>query len=106
MKCVALQSFDHVPENAIMCINQAYNRSDVALYKTEYSIVRFYLDDFHNISGKYSPKKETVDKIANLSGISFIQQSSRHWTELREDPLCGKRTVFLAEEQGRKQNIR
>ncbi|MDR1399417.1 MAG: hypothetical protein LBJ41_05805 [Treponema sp.] len=86
---------------ALVYVNPEHYEAQVELYKTEITELHLKKDDFHVISGKYMPKKETVDKISESAGITFIQSSSRSHTETRDESLTGKRTVHIAEEQGK-----
>lgn len=41
------------------------------LLEVQIEAVEVRKDEFHNLSGSYSPKKETLDKFASAAGISF-----------------------------------
>jgi len=56
-------------------------------------------DDCHNISGKYSPKREVIDRIGEASGIVF--NDVRGHTETIDDPATGKSLVFIGNAQGK-----
>lgn len=80
------------------------------LYKPEVTIIQLRLPqkqydndaDVYEISGKYMPKREIVDRIGEAVGLVFIREGCRTWTELREDDVAGKRTVFMSEQQAKK----
>lgn len=80
------------------------------LYKPEVTIIQLRLPqnqrdndaDVYEISGKYMPKREIVDRIGEATGLVFIREGCRTWTELREDDIAGKRTVYLSEQQAKK----
>jgi hypothetical protein len=88
-------------KGALVYINPEHYEAQVELYKTEVTELHLKKDDFHIISGKFMPKKETVDRISEACGVTFIQASSRSRTETRDDDLAGKRTAYIAEEQGK-----
>lgn len=80
------------------------------LYKPEITIIQLKLPkekwdneaDVYEISGKYMPKREVVDRIGEATGLVFVRDGCRTWTELREDDIAGKRTVYISEQQGKK----
>ncbi len=86
---------------ALVFVNDEHFQSNIELYRTEVTTIQAYPDDFHNIQGKFSPKKEFVDRISEAVGLQFIASSSTAISEMRDDTLCGKRTVVIAREQGR-----
>ena len=80
------------------------------LYKPEISVINLKLPkdkndtsaDVYNISGKYMPKREIVDRIGEATGLVFIHDGCRTWTETYEDDIAGKRTVYISEPQAKK----
>lgn len=80
------------------------------LYKPEVTLIQLRLPqgkddqnaDVYNISGKYMPKREIVDRIGEATGLVFIREGCRTWTEIRDDDIAGKRTVYLSEQQAKK----
>jgi hypothetical protein len=88
-------------KGALVYINPEHCETQVELYKTEVTEIHLKKGDFHIISSKFMPKKETVDKISEACGVTFIQASSRSRAETRDDDLAGKRTAYIAEEQGK-----
>lgn len=80
------------------------------LYKPEITIINLKLPadrndqnaDVYNISGKYMPKREIVDRIGEATGLVFIHDGCRTWTETYEDDIAGKRTVYISEQQAKK----
>jgi hypothetical protein len=88
-------------KGALVYVNPEHCEARVELYRTEITELHLKKDDFHIISGKYMPKKETVDKISEACGVTFIQATSRSRAETRDDDLAGKRTAYIAEEQGK-----
>lgn len=80
------------------------------LYKPEISVINLKLPkdkndtsaDVYNISGKYMPKREIVDRIGEATGLVFIHDGCRTWTETYEDDIAGKRTVYISEQQAKK----
>jgi hypothetical protein len=88
-------------KGALVYVNPEHYEAQVELYKTDVTELHLKKDDFHIITGKFMPKKETVDKISEACGVTFIQASSRSRAETRDDDLAGKRTAYIAEEQGK-----
>lgn len=80
------------------------------LYKPEISVINLKLPkdkndtsaDVYNISGKYMPKREIVDRIGEATGLVFIHDGCKTWTETYEDDIAGKRTVYISEQQAKK----
>jgi hypothetical protein len=87
---------------ALVFTNIEHCEPDVELYRAEVTALIFKPEDFHKISGKFMPTKAVTDRMGEASGIQFIQSACRVRAETRDDPLCGKRTVFCAEAQGKK----
>lgn len=80
------------------------------LYKPEVTVIQLRLPqkqwdndaDVYEISGKYMPKREIVDRIGEATGLVFLRDGCRTWSELREDDIAGKRTVYISEQQAKK----
>lgn len=80
------------------------------LYKPEVTVITLRLPkgyndpdaDVYNISGKYMPKREIVDRIGEATGLVFIREGCRSWTETYDDAVAGKRTVYISEQQAKK----
>lgn len=80
------------------------------LYKPEVTIIQLRLpqgkddpnSDVYNISGKFMPKREVVDRIGEATGLIFIHEGCRTWTESYDDDIAGKRTVYISEQQAKK----
>ena len=80
------------------------------LYKPEITVIQLRLPadkndqnaDVYNISGKFMPKREIVDRIGEATGLVFIHDGCRTWTETYEDDIAGKRTVYISEQQAKK----
>jgi hypothetical protein len=99
--------------NALAIVKAAKNRgalvftnienmeAKVGLYRTEVTELVFADSDFHTINGKLMLNRASTDRIGEACGIQFIQTACRVTTEVREDSLCGKRTVYRAEAQGK-----
>ncbi|MDR2150102.1 MAG: hypothetical protein LBO67_04675 [Spirochaetaceae bacterium] len=73
----------------------------VELYKTEVTELHLAESDFHTINGKLMPNKAATDRIGEACGVQFIQATCQVSTEICDDDICGKRTVFRAEAQGK-----
>ena len=80
------------------------------LYKPEVTIIQLRLPkgkndpeaDVYDIQGKYMPKREVVDRIGEATGLEFIREGCRTWTETYDDAVAGKRTVYISEQQAKK----
>lgn len=80
------------------------------LYKPEVTIIQLRLPkgkndpeaDVYDIQGKYMPKREIVDRIGEATGLEFIREGCRTWTETYDDAVAGKRTVYISEQQAKK----
>ena len=80
------------------------------LYKPEVTVIQLRLpqgkddpnSDVYNISGKFMPKREVVDRIGEATGLIFIHEGCRTWTESYDDDIAGKRTVYISEQQAKK----
>ncbi len=107
---------------ALSVLNDAANKGAIAfvskedcmavtpLYKPEITVIQLKLPanrddqnaDVYNISGKYMPKREIVDRIGEATGLIFIHDGCRTWTESYDDDIAGKRTVYISEQQAKK----
>lgn len=80
------------------------------LYKPEITIIQLRLpkakndpeSDVYDIQGKFMPKREIVDRIGEATGLVFIHEGCRTWTETYDDEIAGKRTVYISEQQAKK----
>jgi hypothetical protein len=88
-------------KGALVFANMENLESKVDLYRTEVTELKIAEGDFHNIQGKMMPSKAATDRIGEACGVQFIQSACKVFAESRDDPPCGKRTVFRAEAQGR-----
>ena len=107
---------------ALTVLNEAANKGALAfvskedcmavtpLYKPEITVIQLKLPadkndqnaDVYNISGKFMPKREIVDRIGEATGLIFIHEGCRTWTETYDDEIAGKRTVYISEQQAKK----
>lgn len=88
-------------KGALVFANIENMEAKVDLYRTEVTELVLKDSDFHNISGKLMPNKAATDRIGEACGVQFIQAACRVTTEVRDDTICGKRTVYRAEAQGK-----
>jgi len=86
---------------ALIFANMENMEAKVELYRTEVTEIHLKDADFHVINKKKVPNKAATDRIGEACGIQFIQAACRVTTEQRDDPTCGKRTVYCAEAQGK-----
>jgi len=92
---------DAKKSGALVFVDKEWVTEKTPLYKPEVSEIRINMEnECFNISGKFMPKREIVDRIGEASGIDFVFGEVRNITV--EDDTCGKRTVFTAVAQGRK----
>jgi hypothetical protein len=99
-----------VKNGALAFVSQEDCMSVTPLYKPEITIINLKLpadrndqnSDVYNISGKYMPKREIVDRIGEATGLVFIHDGCKTWTETYEDDIAGKRTVYISEQQAKK----
>lgn len=110
-KTTAVALIDRYKANgALAYVTREDCMSVTPLYKPEVTVIQLRLPqkqwdndaDVYEISGKYMPKREIVDRIGEAVGLVFIREGCRTWTELREDDIAGKRTVFMSEQQAKK----
>jgi hypothetical protein len=88
-------------KGALIFANIENMEAKVDLYRTEVTEIIFKETDFHTINGKFMPNKASTDRIGEACGVQFIQAACRVTVEPREDPLCGKRTAYRGEAQGK-----
>jgi hypothetical protein len=88
-------------KGALVFANIENMETKIDLYQTEVTEINFVNSDFHTINGKVMPSKSATDRIGEASGIQFIQSACRVTAETRDDPQCGKRTVYRGEAQGK-----
>lgn len=109
-------------KNALAIIDAQKNRGAITyisredcmavtpLYKPEVTVIQLRLPqekndpsaDVYDIQGKFMPKREIVDRIAEASGLVFMHETARTWTQVYDDDLAGKRTVYISEQQGKR----
>jgi len=88
-------------KGALVFANIENMEAKVDLYRTEVTEITFTEKEFHEINKKYMPNKAATDRIGEACGVQFIQSACRVTAEQRDDELCGKRTVYRAEAQGK-----
>jgi hypothetical protein len=88
-------------KGALVFANIENMEAKVDLYRTEVTEITFAESDFHTINSKSMPNKAATDRIGEACGVQFIQAACRVTAETRDDTLCGKRTVYRAEAQGK-----
>jgi hypothetical protein len=88
-------------KGALVFANIENMETKIDLYRTEVTEITFRSSDFHTINGKLMPNKAVTDRIGEASGVQFIQSACRVIAETRDDPQCGKRTVYRGEAQGK-----
>ena len=99
-----------VKNGALTFVSAEDCMSVTPLYKPEVTIIQLRLPkgnndpdaDVYNISGKYMPKREVVDRIGEATGLIFIHEGCKTWTETYNDEIAGKRTVYISEQQAKK----
>ena len=101
---------DAVKAGALAFVTKEDCMAVTPLYKPEITVIQLRLPadkndqnaDVYNISGKYMPKREIVDRIGEATGLIFIHEGCRTWTESYDDDIAGKRTVYISEQQAKK----
>jgi hypothetical protein len=88
-------------KGALVFANMENLEAKVDLYRTEVTELTFKKEEFHDIQGKMMPSKAVTDRIGEAFGVQFIESACRVIAENRDDPTCGKRTVYRAEAQGK-----
>jgi hypothetical protein len=86
---------------ALIFVDKEWLEEKTPLYKMETTELEINKEkECFNISGKFMPKREVVDRIGESSGIDFILGETKSNTV--HDDTCGKRTVYTAYAQGRR----
>lgn len=107
----ALSVIDGAQKNgALTFVSREDCMAVTPLYKPEVTIIQLRLpkgnndpeSDVYNIQGKFMPKREVVDRIGEATGLIFIHEGCRTWTEIYDDDIAGKRTVYISEQQAKK----
>ena len=71
------------------------------LYRVEVTQINIDKDkDCFEISKKFMPKREVVDRIGEASGVLFTKGETRDITV--DDPSCGKHVVYIGIAQGKR----
>jgi hypothetical protein len=95
--------------NALICLNEGDFLSNEPLFKPQITEIRLELpaeketesEDCWNIQGKIVPKRHTIDRMGEAAGISYVAEQCKNRVEMRDDPVGGKRQVFVSEQQGK-----
>lgn len=101
---------DAVKAGALAFVTKEDCMAVTPLYKPEITVIQLRLPadkndqnaDVYNISGKYMPKREIVDRIGEATGLIFIHEGCKTWTETYDDDIAGKRMVYISEQQAKK----
>lgn len=101
---------DAVRAGALAFVTKEDCMAVTPLYKPEITVIQLRLPadkndqnaDVYNISGKYMPKREIVDRIGEATGLIFIHEGCKTWTETYDDDIAGKRMVYVSEQQAKK----
>ena len=101
---------DAVKAGALAFVTKEDCMAVTPLYKPEITVIQLRLPadkndqnaDVYNISGKYMPKREIVDRIGEATGLIFVHEGCKTWTESYDDDIAGKRTVYISEQQAKK----
>jgi hypothetical protein len=100
---------DAKKKRSLICLNEGDFLSSEPLFKPQITEIILELPegnsdesaDCWNIQGKIAPKRHTIDRIGEAAGVSFIAEQSKNRVEMRDDPIGGKRQVFVSEQQGK-----
>ena len=101
---------DAVKAGALAFVTKEDCMAVTPLYKPEITVIQLRLPadkndqnaDVYNISGKYMPKREIVDRIGEATGLLVIHEGCKTWTETYDDDIAGKRMVYISEQQAKK----
>jgi hypothetical protein len=86
---------------ALVFLDKDWLEEKTPLYKPETTELSVNKEtECFNISGKFMPKREVVDRIGEASGIDFILGETK--SNAVQDTACGERTVYTAYAQGRR----
>jgi hypothetical protein len=86
---------------ALVFVDKDWLEEKTPLYKPETTELPVNKEtDCFNISGKFMPKREIVDRIGEASGVDFIFGETQ--SRIVEDDACGKRIVYTSYAQGRR----
>jgi hypothetical protein len=97
----ALATIESAAQNgSLIFFDRKNGFPQVELYRTEVTVLTINKDEeCFEISKKFMPKREVVDRIGGASGVIFIKGETRSHTS--DDPSCGKHTVFAGIAQGK-----
>jgi hypothetical protein len=88
-------------DGALVFVDKDWLEEKTPLYKPETTELAINKEtECFNISGKFMPKREVVDRIGEASGVDFIFGETKSTTV--QDDTCGKRTVYTSYAQGRR----
>jgi hypothetical protein len=88
-------------EGALVFLDKDWLEEKTPLYKPETTEIEIKKEtECFNISGKFMPKREVVDRIGEASGVDFIFGETKSNTV--QDDTCGKHTVYTSYAQGRR----
>jgi hypothetical protein len=86
---------------ALVFVDKDWLEEKTPLYKPETTALEINKEtECFNISGKFMPKREVVDRIGEASGVDFIFGETK--SSVVQDDACGKRTVYTSYAQGRR----
>ncbi|MDR1278595.1 MAG: hypothetical protein LBK02_07580 [Treponema sp.] len=96
-------------KKALICLNEGDFGLRQPLFQPQVTEIALELPggnetesaDCWNIQGKIVPKRHTIDRMGEAAGIFFIAEQSKNHVELRDDPIGGRRQVFVSESQGK-----
>jgi len=90
---------DAQKKGALIYFDQTNGFPKEELYRTEITTMTIDKDkDCFEISKKFMPKREVVDRIGEAAGIVFIKGETKIITV--DDPSCGKHNIYIGISQG------
>jgi len=86
-------------KGALICFDAKNGFPQVELYRTEITEITIDKEkDCFEISKKFMPKREVVDRIGEAAGVVFIFGETN--SRIVDDAACGRHTVYFGRAQG------
>ena len=95
----ALATIQNARKNGSLVFVEENFMPQTELYRPEVTTITLKKEDCHNISGKFMPRREFIDRIGEAAGIVF--NDVRGHTETIDDPATGRSLVFVGNAQGK-----
>jgi len=86
-------------DGSLICFDKKNGFPQAELYRTEITAIEIKKEDCFEITKKYMPKREVVDRIGEAAGLIFTMGETK--AQEINDPSCGKHTIFIGIAQGK-----